>query len=188
MPAFPKLAELSLDPAICQPTDFEWVALCKQLTMFMAPGTAFTDDHLEVLAKCPNLKTVRCSLAKLTDDGLAPLASLRELEELNIHSNSGVTGAGLKYLVSLPKLTTLQIGGAVFEAHHLSQVAPLKRVTKLHFHGSTVFNELDECVKQFALLQGQIKDLEIMYAKDVTEDQVEAIKKAMPRTVITVRK
>jgi environmental stress-induced protein Ves len=38
------------------------------------------------------------------------------------------------------------------------------------------------------LLQGQIKDLEIMYAKDVTEDQVEAIKKAMPRTVITVRK
>ncbi len=188
MPAFPKLERLTIEPSYCPAADFEWVARQKQLTYFFAPGASFTDGHLAVVARCPKLANLRCSLARLTDEGLAVLEGARSLEELILHSNSGVTGAGLVHVKSLPKLKTLNTGGGPFEARNLSLIAQMKHVTKLFLDAHTIISETDECLRQLAALKNQIVELEIGYAKDLTDAQESSIRKVMPKTKVTVMK
>jgi hypothetical protein len=72
-------------------------------------GCGADDETLVLIRGMPRLESLNISYTtKITDDGLANLASLTELRELRM-SNTGVTDAGLAHLRGLKKLKDLNL-------------------------------------------------------------------------------
>jgi len=66
-------------------------------------GTRVTDDGLAALASLPNLTRLHLERTPITDAGLAAAASLASLEYLNLYGTM-ISDAGLESLRKLPKL------------------------------------------------------------------------------------
>lgn len=69
---------------------------------------------LKALAKCVQLKSLAiiCPKGKVTDDGLASLAALVNLEELDLF-NTPIRGEGLRVARELPKLAKVSLAGTL---------------------------------------------------------------------------
>lgn len=93
----------------------KWIAKLESLKYldvrtieFKGPGEVdnlgpITDEGLASIAKLPNLETLRIS-GKLTDEGIRQIVGLKKLQLLEIHA-SGVTESGLEWLQSqMPEL------------------------------------------------------------------------------------
>lgn len=76
---------------------------------FKSPGKidsigAITNDGLASITKLPNLEVLRIS-GKLTDEGIRKIVGLKKLRVLEIHDSGGVTKSGLEWLQSqMPEL------------------------------------------------------------------------------------
>jgi hypothetical protein len=68
------------------------------------------DDGMRQLAGLAGLRRFHASSVRITDTGLAVLASLRALEEITLGDCPGVTAGGIAGLSSLPRLRTLEVG------------------------------------------------------------------------------
>ena len=64
--------------------------------------------ELECLIALPELKSIEFNLTSFPNDGLAPIRSIRSLEEL-LFAESGITDSDLVHLSSLYKLQTLRL-------------------------------------------------------------------------------
>jgi hypothetical protein len=70
-----------------------------------------TDGGMALLKSFPELRTLRVHGPKLTAAGLAPLADLKQLEEVVILGCPAVSGEGLAPLQSLKNLQVLEVSG-----------------------------------------------------------------------------
>jgi len=71
-------------------------------------GTKVTDGGLAVLATMPNLTRLQLENTAITDAGLRPIARLYQLDYLNLYGTA-ITDAGLGRLKSLPNLRHLYL-------------------------------------------------------------------------------
>jgi uncharacterized membrane protein len=71
-------------------------------------GTKVTDPGLAPVATMQNLHRLRLDRTSITDAGLRQLRGLRKLEYLNLYSTS-ITDAGLKTLAALPNLRHIYV-------------------------------------------------------------------------------
>ena len=70
-------------------------------------GDAAT-EHIASL----NLKTYYAGSTKITDRSLEILGQMMSLERIDFSACTGVTDAGLAFLVNLPKLREVYVGGS----------------------------------------------------------------------------
>jgi len=74
--------------------------------------TVIGDGAIPVLQSCTNLEVVSAQRAGITDKSLAAFSELRQLRDLVISGNSGITPSGLKTCLSqLQDLYSLQVSG-----------------------------------------------------------------------------
>lgn len=106
-----------------------------------------TDETLPLLLAFPEITELRLvggggyRGANVTDDGLRQLASLKNLEKIDIGSMK-MTGEGLKYLASLPRLKGLEIWGLQLTPDGLRSLAEFEQLETLGLSGHLPANVL----------------------------------------------
>lgn len=189
------------------PEDLEALKSKPRLKRLDLHDSSISDQDLEVMADWPDLEWLDLSATlhptpykpRITDAGLASLASLPRLRFLNLHGNP-ITDAGLEHLQSLPRLERLQLGGTEVSGAGLRHLTGLKWIrldaTPLndeglrHLQVITGLEQLylcDTAVSDAGL--GHLTSLKrlrelILDGTRVTAAGLSSLKKALPSTAI----
>ncbi len=131
---------------------------------------AQNDSHLDVAFHLAD--------GKITDDQLAPLASLPQVAQLNLRGRE-ITNAGLAHLKNLKGLVRLHLEKTKITDDGLSQLAGLENLEYLNLYGTEV---TDAGLKQLEGLK-KLKKLYLWQTK-VTDAGVSGIKTALPELQI----
>jgi len=93
-------------------------------------GAGVTDQTLPFLCGLPALEVLQTNQAKISDEGLKPLAAVKTLKNLKFfHPGGAFTGAGLAHLAELPALEQLTVAGSLsFGDEGMAAVAKLVRL------------------------------------------------------------
>ncbi len=104
-------------------------------------GFGVGDEAMKVLAKMPELETVRLRLTKVTDAGMAELAKIKTLKSLSV-PGTRVSDAGLIDLQTLPNLEHLRLGvyreGANITDEGLKTIGQMKQLKDLDLSGTKI--------------------------------------------------
>jgi hypothetical protein len=106
--------------------DFRQITRLPHLkTLFLS--NCLNDERLGQLTALAELEYLQTNLAQITDDGLKPLARLKNLKNLKFfHPGKSFTGAGLAHLAEMPNLEKLTVAGSLaFNDDGMAAVAKL---------------------------------------------------------------
>jgi len=93
-------------------------------------NNCLNNDRLAQLTDLTELEYLQTNLAQVTDEGLKPLARLKNLRNLKFfHPGQSFSGAGLAYLADLPHLEHLTVAGSL--AFNDEGMAPVAKLSKL---------------------------------------------------------
>lgn len=110
LPKFPALRELM--PMDVKDAGFRHVGQCVQLeklTCMYCRDT--TDAATEQIRSLSRLRYYYAGLTQITDRSLEILGTMHSVESIDLYECKGVTDAGLKFLVHLPRLKKLALHG-----------------------------------------------------------------------------
>lgn len=94
---------------------------------------------LEAIANCRPLTLLRLNATGVTDGDLAPLARLRDLEDVWLRAEPNLTAEGLNWLSGLPRLRSVDLISTVqFNDDALQSLARLPALTHLRINGRQV--------------------------------------------------
>jgi hypothetical protein len=137
--------------------DFRQMTRLSNLKM-VTLSNCLNDKQLALLPALAGLEYLQTNLADVSDDGIKPLARLRNLKTLKFfHPGKSFSGAGLAQLAEMPNLQSLTVAGSLaFNDDGMAAVAKLTGLNSLRtWHaGST-----DEGVKKLKSL----KNLKSLY-------------------------
>lgn len=104
----------------------------KVLTLYKCP---MTDDTLALLANLPNLERVGIEGAKFTDVGLKQMAGWKNLKQMTFFHilHDGFNGSGAKHLAGLQHLENFGCGGSTFTDAGMEAVGELKHLKSVRF-------------------------------------------------------
>lgn len=118
---FPKLRTLLLYDDPLKPESFRYLPLSPNLSYLDLHSTQLDDNAMKYLGQCPNISLLRIETnPKVTDAGLKYLLNLKHLESLDL-SGTRVTCAGLKTLAGL-KLKHLFVSQGVYSEKELASL------------------------------------------------------------------
>lgn len=103
----------------------------KELTLYRCP---ITDEGLALLTDLPNLEKVAFEGGKFTDDGMKQMAGWKSLKTMTFfHSlnKEGFTGAGVAHLKELPNFESFGCGGSSLTDAGLAAIASLPHLKDL---------------------------------------------------------
>ncbi|MBX7209012.1 MAG: protein kinase [Verrucomicrobiaceae bacterium] len=146
-----------------------------------------TTAHLAACAARKSLVDLAFGNSSISDEALSGLSGAVHLQKLSL-GNSKIIGEGLRHLTRLTKLSFLNISGEKFDPANLSALAGMKSLVSLNTHGGFLLANGDAWVQHLSALKGQLTELEIGYAKDVPDELVERIQRALPKTKVKIRK
>jgi Leucine-rich repeat (LRR) protein len=92
----------------------------------------------------------------MTDDALSNLSNLRELRHLAIR-RAAITGSGLRHVLGLPKLESLDLDGCPISDSAIVNLQELRNLKKLNIKGTQVSRQGAE------ILSATLRDCEIEY-------------------------
>jgi hypothetical protein len=93
-------------------------------------NNGLTDERLAQLADLAELEYLQTNVAQVSDDGLKPLARLKNLRNLKFfHPGKAFSGVGLAHLAGLPHLERLTVAGSL--AFNDDGMAAVARLTRL---------------------------------------------------------
>jgi len=101
-------------------------------------NNGLNNERLALLADLVELEYLQTNLAQITDDGLKPMARLKNLRNLKFfHPGPSFSGAGLAHLAELPHLQQLTVAGSLsFNDEGMAAVAKLTRLQEFRtWHG-----------------------------------------------------
>jgi hypothetical protein len=112
--------------------DFQQIAALRHLKM-LSLGNGLNDERLAQLSRLAELEYLQTNLAQITDEGVRPLARLKNLKNLKFfHPGPSFTGAGLIHLATLPNLERLTVAGSLaFNDDGMAAVAKLTGLKEL---------------------------------------------------------
>jgi hypothetical protein len=110
LPSFPALRELI--PMDVQDSGFKHIGRCQRLEKLTCMYCRDTGDAATEHIASLNLKTYYAGSTKITDRSLEILGQMMSLERIDLSDCTGVTDAGLAFLVNLPKLREVYVGGS----------------------------------------------------------------------------
>jgi hypothetical protein len=93
-------------------------------------NNCLNDERITQLTSLTELEYLQTNLAKITDDGVKPLAKLQNLRNLKLfHPGPSFSGAGLAHLAELPHLERLTVAGSL--AFNDEGMVAVAKLTKL---------------------------------------------------------
>ncbi|MBN1972192.1 MAG: leucine-rich repeat protein [Sedimentisphaerales bacterium] len=98
-------------------------------------GDNYTDKSLESLSKCKFIEELTISSPDITDAGLAHLAKLTNLKNLNLTYCDNITNKGLANLAALKSLRVLYIYGGQITVSGINHLNSLTNLTRLDIYG-----------------------------------------------------
>jgi hypothetical protein len=121
-------------------------------------SNGLNDARLAQLANLAELEYLQTNLAQITDDGVQPLAKLKNLKNLKFfHPGKSFSGAGLAQLATMPKLERLTVAGSLqFNDEGMAAVAKLTKLTEFRTWHAGATNEGVQKLKQ-------LKNLKTLY-------------------------
>jgi len=128
------------------------------------PYSEFTDVQMPLIAQAPALRNLALDGTRITDDGLAHLIGLKNLETLSISDNditdrgarllgrmmslkhldlrgTRVTGAAIESLAALPRLESLNLSRTTLDAEQLANLRLLVNLRTLSLDGVSLGDE-----------------------------------------------
>ncbi|MFM9960869.1 MAG: hypothetical protein ACKV2Q_06550 [Planctomycetaceae bacterium] len=98
-------------------------------------GVEADDACAARIAECQQLQSLQLVFTSITDDGLKTIATLFELNRVNIDSHV-ITDAGIGQLKTLKKLDHLSLRASHLTDSSLEHIAEIKSLTRLDLNGS----------------------------------------------------
>lgn len=95
-----------------------------------------SDGALRAVSQLPKLKRLFLTRRQATDEGLAAVAGLKELETLMIWDADAVTDVGIAHMAGLPKLRNVHISNGAIGDGSLAAFAQLPSIEKLSLQGN----------------------------------------------------
>ena len=95
-------------------------------------SNGLNDERISQLIALEGLEYLQTNLAQVTDDGLKPLAKLKNLKTLKLfHPDKSFSGVGLAHLADMPNLRSMTVAGSLaFGDHGMAAVAQLTGLTE----------------------------------------------------------
>jgi thiol-disulfide isomerase/thioredoxin len=115
---------------------------------------------------------------KVTDEGLAPLARLKKLANLELSECKGVHGAGLKHLRALPRFSTLQFRRSGLRDAELAHLHDLRHLRLLTIQEEQITDAAVPHLKGFAAPQNFAELM--LYDTAITAEGVAALRQSRP--------
>ena len=147
----------------------------RDLQVFHSRKIQLTNQGLKSIARLTTLESLILSLEKipgLDDSGLAELAPLTSLREINIHSLA-IQGPGLKHLAKLPNLTSFTAGGLTTTDQYLKALSQVNQLKIIRIPECLV---TDEGLKSLAELP-ELETLDVRRCRELTNAGMQHVKK-----------
>lgn len=176
-PAFPRLKKLYLHRLQATDESLACLAELKGLeTFFIWDATDVTDAGAMHLAHLENLQTIHLSDSQAGDGALKALAKLPKLTRISMQKNM-ITDEGLAHLAEMKQLQSLWVGiskGTITD-EGLASLAGLENLTKLELQHSQITDAGLEHLKGLKNLRGLI-----VGNTPVTEEGLAKLRKDLP--------
>jgi len=108
--------------------------LAKLRALILYNECSLTDETLALLSKLESLEELAIDGAKITDDGLKALVSMKSLRKCTLYHVLGkekFTGAGIARLAALPRFESFGCGGSSFNDEGMAACAKLPLLREL---------------------------------------------------------
>jgi Leucine-rich repeat (LRR) protein len=138
--AFPRLREINVLGFVqeAQVTDkgLSNLTVLKSLRRFtLDPAPRITDDGLAALGELPELEQLWIGHAPLTDAGFQHLIRLQNLRTLHFYKCPAITGSGLAHLANARNLERLFLNNSGIEGAHLRHLSGFTHMKRLELDG-----------------------------------------------------
>lgn len=164
-------------------TDLELVAVLREVTAQGVPGLSLDGCPIEdaslraIGVAAPLLRWLSLrDCARITDDGVAALANLAQLESLDLRGCIRVTDAAIDHLACLGELTRLDLSGCgqVTDAG-LAALAALRDLSRLRLEGC--HQVTDAGVDQLVSAAPRLEALDLAWCQRLTDHAVERLQR-----------
>ena len=154
--ALPKLASITLNPNrnTADKTDLNLTPLGKgfpALKELEMGGNRIANEHLAPLANLKNLEKVQfrtIGYTQITDAGLAFLAGLAQLREINLNGSVKVTDVGIAHLSKLVRLQKIDLGRTAVTAESAKVLGKLPALAEVQIVHSRVGPQFAQIIRQ----------------------------------------
>ena len=152
----PKLASLTLNPNrnTADKTDLDLSSLGKgfpSLKELEIGGNRIANEHLSPLSNLKNLEKLECrtiGYTQITDAGLASLAGLSKLREINLNGSVKVTDAGIAHFSKLLRLQKIDLGRTAVTAESDKVLGKLPALVEVQIVHSRVGPQFAQIIRQ----------------------------------------
>jgi hypothetical protein len=174
LPELPELQDLNLYISGTTDGDLQHLRGCTKLRGLALHAVGITDDGLRFIKDLNRLETLELD-TRITDEGLAHLAGLKNLKELDL-SYTQVKGDGLGYLKECKHLSQLSLKYTPVTDAGLEQLQNFPKLTWLQLEDTQIS---DEGLRKLTSLT-QLSYL-TLHNTNVTDDGVKEFRKALPK-------
>ncbi len=123
---------LRVDCSKFGPEQYRLIGQVNTLKSISLSGKALTDEHLAALKDLSNLESILLNVTELTDDGFRHFAAFPKLRRISLYhisrNSDNFTGAGLAHLKQVPSLERLTFAGATSGDEALAAVAQITQL------------------------------------------------------------
>jgi internalin A len=154
--ALPKLVSLTLNPNrnTADKTDLDLTPLSNgfaALRQLEVGGNRIANEHLAPLANLKNLEKLAfrtIGYTQITDTGLASLAGLAKLREINLNGSVKVTDVGIGHFAKLMHLQKIDLGRTAVTAESAKILGKLPALTEVQIVHSRVGPQFAQVIRQ----------------------------------------
>jgi len=161
----------------------KFIVNLKSLERLYAPRR-FTDAGLAEVSCLPSLKALYINDHSLTNDGLAHLAQLELLEELDLVGKGRLNDAGLVHLAKLSRLTYLLLQGKNFTDAGMAQIKNCSSLRILHLGFLTQLT--DAAIVQLSQMP-RLERLSFHWNENITNASMVHLKKMNSLKVLDIK-
>ena len=153
-----------------------------ELTEVRLQANQLTDGDVAHLKNCSRLKhlTLESNSGNfVTDEGLAVVARLPNLQFLNVSNCRSITDVGLRHVKDLKKLRTLRVSGTSISDEGLQHFYGLKNLVNLNLNHTSV---TADGVKKLGALLPKLRTLKL--PPTMTKESIAELRQSFPEVVI----
>jgi len=152
-------------------------------------NSSFVDDSiLEAISDHPSLGHLSLNDSRVGDAGLAHVAKLPKLRQLDLWQTS-VTSEGLRVLENAPALQELKLMGGLIDDAALANLKKLRYLRQLEVHGATITDEGLKHLVDYPALESFVVSCRAFpgQAGSITDKGLEHIAKTKIRRLFVAR-
>jgi len=135
---FHALQNLTLDGAKITAPSYALVAAFPELRELWLGNTGTGDEALKTIAQCRKLKTLHLVTQPVTDDGLASVAKMPALEELDLNELDKLGSAGFAHLADCRGLKQIYATGFTILSGMVENLGHCKNLEVVNLAGSVL--------------------------------------------------